>query len=381
MSDFIPVTHIAMKTKGIILAAVIAALFVGGCSGSLSERRKIDYKSADRLPPLEVPPDLVTPRNSDRYAVPEAGGATFSEYTRERNASQGQTGEAVVPVQDGMYVARSGTYRWLVVNTEPETVWPQLREFWQETGFLIARESPETGIMETDWAENRAKVNLGPVRKFIKGIFDSAYSYPERDKFRVRIERGETEGTSEIYISHQGMAEVLTREGRSQESTMWQVRPRDPELEAEMLYRLMARLGGSQAQIEQARATPPPPPRAELASDASDLEYLTLRDPFDRAWRRVGLALDYIGFTVEDRDRSQGVYFVRYNDPDVDGERKGLAKLAFWRDDKPVDRNFRIRVRGEDGSDSEVHVLDAEGKELSSPTAKRILALLRDELK
>lgn len=370
-----------MKNKGIVLAVVIAAFLVGGCSGSMSERRKIDYKSAGRLPPLEVPPDLVAPSSSNRFAVPGTEGATFSEYTRERNSAQGAAAESVLPAQEGMRVEQAGTFRWLVVNADAGEIWPTLREFWQETGFLIARESPEVGVMETDWAENRAKVPLGPVQKLIKSVFDSAYSYPERDRFRTRIERGETEGTSEIYVSHRGVVEVLTREGRSQESTMWQVRPRDPELEAEMLYRLMARLGGNQAQIENARNAPPPAPRAEIVAGTDQPDYLTLQDSFDRAWRRVGLALDYIGFTVEDRDRSQGVYFVRYNDPDVSGERTGLAKLAFWRSDDPVNRNFRIKVRGgEQGGDSEVRVLDADGKELGTPTAKRILALLRDEL-
>ena len=370
-----------MKFKAVVVSAVAGALVVAGCSGSLSERRKIDYKSAGRLPPLEVPPDLASPESSERFAVPGDGGATYSDYSRAREAARGAAREPVLPEHSDMHIEQAGTFRWLVVNMEAEEVWPALREFWQETGFLIARESPEAGIMETDWAENRAKVALGPIRSAIKSIFQSAYSYPERDKFRTRVERGEAEGSSEIYISHQGVAEVLITQGRGQESTMWQVRPRDPELEAEMLYRLMARLGGSQAQIEQARAQPAPAPRAELASGANDLAYLTLREPFDRAWRQVGLALDYIGFTVEDRDRSQGVYFVRYNDPDATVERKGLEKLAFWRDEELGDQKFRIRVTEDGQAASQVQVLDAEGVVLSTSTAKRILALLRDELK
>ena len=183
-----------------------------------------------------------------------------------------------------MRVEREGTSRWLRVDIEPDELWQPLREFWQETGFLIASELPEAGIMETDWAENRAKVPLSGFRKAMKSVFDSAYSYPERDKFRTRIERSDEPGYSEIYISHRGMYEVLTKEGRSQESTMWQVRPTDPELEAEMLYRLMAQLGGTKEQIEQTRIAPPPPPRATLSS-SEDLAYLELLDPFDQAWR------------------------------------------------------------------------------------------------
>jgi outer membrane protein assembly factor BamC len=178
------------------------------------------------------------------------------------------------------------------------------------------------------------------------------------------------------------MYEVLTKEGRSQESTIWQVRPTDPELEAEMLYRLMARLGGTQEQIQQARVSPPPPPRATL-SRSENLEYLEIRDPFDQAWRRVGLALDRVGFTVEDRDRAQGVYFVRYNDPDADTKKSGIGRLAFWRDGDAVDTQYHIRVSGaDDGSEvSEVRVQDTDGQTVASSTASRILALLQDELK
>jgi outer membrane protein assembly factor BamC len=364
-----------MRSTGILVAVIVAAMLVAGCSGSISERRKIDYKSAGRLPPLDIPPDLATPLNSERYTVPPEQGSTFSDYTRERDAARGEKDTAILPAEPGMQVERDGVFRWLKIKAEPD-------ELWQETGFLIAYEVPEAGIMETDWAENRAKVPLGAVQTWVKSVFDSVYSYPERDKFRTRIERSDTPGYSEIYISHRAMYEVITKVGRSQESTIWQVRPTDPELEAEMLYRLMARLGGKQEQIEQARAAPPPPPRATL-SRAENIDFLEVRDPFEEAWRRVGLALDRVGFTVEDRDRSQGVYFVRYNDPDAEAKKKGLARLAFWRSADRVDMQYHIRVAGAgDGSKvSEVRVQDEAGQTVTSPTASRILALLQDELK
>jgi outer membrane protein assembly factor BamC len=367
-----------MRLIGLVVIAASLAMLAAGCSGT-SERRKIDYKSAGRLPPLEIPPDLATPVNSERYVVPAQDGATYSDYSRERNAVRsGEQGTSIVPQREGMQVERDGSFRWLIVDLEPDALWQPLREFWQETGFLIAMEVPEAGIMETDWAENRANVPLNAFQRAIKRVFDSAYSSSERDKFRTRVERGETSGRSEIFISHHGMVQVSNNNVQNP-GTMWEVRPPDPELEAEMLYLLMAKLGGTQAQVEQARAAPPPPPRAELTS-SKDLVYLELRDPIDRAWRRVGLALDRIGFTVEDQDRSEGVYLVRYNDPDAAAKGKGLGRLAFWRDDDAVDQQFRISLI-EQGDGSEVRVLDTEGETVVSPTASRILALLQNELK
>ncbi|MEX0961199.1 MAG: outer membrane protein assembly factor BamC [Burkholderiales bacterium] len=368
-----------MRTTGLVL--VLLSLLMAGCSGKLADSRRIDYKSAGKLPPLEVPPDLASPQADDRYAIPEAGGgvATYSEYSEDRGTRTQASGE-ILPEAEGVRVERGGTQRWLVIDAEPEAVWPTLREFWQDTGFLIARESPEVGILETDWAENRARIPQSGIRRVLGSVLDNVYSYPERDKFRTRVERREDGGT-DIFISHRGMYEVVVGE-RQSEKTMWQARPSDPELEAEMLYRLMARLGGNERQARAAANEPPPEPRATINRSTVRGSALFLEDPFDRAWRRVGLALDRVGFTVEDRDRSKGVFYVRYADPEVDNRRTGLARLAFWRSTPgPKDEQFQISIENASEERSEVKVLDAAGAVAESETATRILGLLHEQLK
>jgi outer membrane protein assembly factor BamC len=365
-----------VRSIGIVLLLCLA---VAAC-GSIAERNKIDYKSAGRLPPLDVPPDLAAPQADDRYSLPEGGAATYSSFSRERGASA-QTPAALLPEEEGMRVERAANERWLLIQAEPEALWEPIREFWQDNGFLIAREVPEAGLMETDWAENRAKIPQSAVRKLVGLVFDDVYSYPERDKFRTRIERGLEPGTSEIFITHRGMYEVITNEGRGRDNTMWQARPSDPELEAEMLYRLMARLGAKDEQVQNAHKAPPPSLRAELSKAGGQASGLHLVDSFDRAWRRVGLALDRVGFTVEDRDRSRGVYYVRYADPDAETRRSGLSRLAFWKGKGvPKDAQFQISVQEADPG-SEVRILNASGEAEESPTAGRILALLQEELK
>jgi len=266
-------------------------------------------------------------------------------------------------------------------------VWNVVREFWMELGFVIASENPEAGVMETDFAESRAKLDAGVVRNFLGRILDSISSTAERDKFRTRLERGTEPGTTEIYVSHRGMEEVYINEGRS--DTRWQPRPPDPDLEAEMLRRLMARFGVQQerAKTEIAQAKPQGPARATLIKGQAGGSMLSVNDQFDRAWRRIGLALDRVGFTVEDRDRSKGLYFVRYVDPDADNKStqpKGgfLSKLnPFSKSDKPVSKEqFRIQVKDANAI-SEVSVLNKDGGEEKSDTANRILTLLYEQLK
>ena len=383
------------RTRGMnalrrLIPAVGCALLLAGCSSSLLESKRIDYKSAGQIPPLEVPPDLTTPTRDDRYMVPDVspkGTATYSAYNAER-AGQGRssTAQEVLATPEKMRIERAGSQRWLVVGAPPDRVWQTVKDFWLELGFIIAIDLPDAGIIETDWAENRAKIPQDFIRNTVGKVFEGMWSTPERDKFRTRLEPGSEPGTTEIYISHRGMVEIFTTEGK--DTTVWQPRPADPELEAEMLRRLMVRLGTDEQRAQALTATAPATERARLTKQGEGAGALELQETFDRAWRRVGLALDRVGFTVEDRDRSKGLYFVRYVDPEADVKRKKdegwLSKLAFWRSDSPDaamrSAQFRILVKGE-GGNSTVEVLTREGGIDKSETAGKILTLLYDQLK
>jgi len=367
---------------------IAAALALAACSsmGSIEiPSKQVDYKSAGKLPPLEVPPDLTRPNRDDRYVVPDItprGTATYSAYSKERAGDRQTVSSTVLPVQKNAHIERAGTERWLVVDGTPDAVWPVVKDFWQELGFIINVERPEAGVMETDWAENRAKIPDGFIRNTLGKLLDSAYSTSERDKFRTRLERGAKPGTVEIYISHRGMEEVYTSAAADQ--TRWQPRPPDPELEADMLRRLMARFGVENERAKTELAQAQSAPRAKL-SRGQEGATLSLDEQFDRAWRRVGLALDRIGFTVEDRDRSKGLYYVRSIDPEIDNKSADdngwLSKLKFWgSSDKKKKQQYQILVK-EAETGAEVNVLNKDGARESSETATRILSLLYDQLK
>jgi outer membrane protein assembly factor BamC len=373
---------------------IVAICTLAGCSsvGEMLEPDRIDYKSAGKAnkgTKLEVPPDLTQLRNDSRYVVGEnsTGTATASNYNAQRTAG---TTSAVAPnkVAPGVSetaevrVGRDGNQRWLIVKQTPEQLWPRIKEFWQESGFLLAIETPEAGLMETDWAENRAKIPQDFIRNTIGKVFDSLYSTGERDKFRTRLERT-ADGGTEIYISHRGAQEVLT--GQQKDRAMWTGRPSDPELEAEFIGRLMARLGSdvkvAKAAINEAK---PAPQRARLAKDTLG-NHVLVEESFDRAWRRVGLALDRVGFTVEDRDRARGLYFVRYVDQKSDAEKKAsepgfFSRLFSSKDEKKQAMRYRILVNSS-GEATRVSVQDEKGESETGGTGDRILALLSEQLK
>jgi outer membrane protein assembly factor BamC len=374
----------------------LAVAALAGCTmtSDLLEGKKIDYKSAGTLPTLEIPPDLTTPARDNRFVVPETGkqAATLSDYQADRSrrpAGVVQTG--VLPTMEKMRIDRAGSQRWLAIAEPPEKVWPIVLDFWRENGFLVSVNLPEAGVMETDWAENRAKLPQDVLRGFLGKILDTVYSTAERDKFRTRLERTD-EGGSEIYISHRGMIEVVQNSrgtNNSEGTTVWQPRQPDPELEAEFLRRLMVRLGTQEEKAKQMVASAAQAPaRAAIQQGIGGLETLEVFEPFDRTWRRVGLALDRVGFTVEDRDRQKGQYFVRYADTDAsdmkrkDGEKGILSKLQFWKSDDAglKAEQYRVHIRQFAGKCT-VQILTKDGQPANNQSTKRIIGLLHEQLK
>jgi outer membrane protein assembly factor BamC len=351
-----------------LLAVAIA---LSACS--VLESDKIDYRSATKAPTLEVPPDLTQLSRDTRYVVP--GGGTVSANTYALGQSVPGLPTAATAVGD-VRIERAGTQRWLVVNRPADQLWPLVRDFWQESGFLLAMDQPNLGIMETDWAENRAKIPTDFIRNSLGKLLDSAYSTSERDKFRTRLERSAS-GT-EVFISHRGMIEVYSNVQKDQ--TVWQPRPADPELEAEFLRRLMVKLGAPQVQAQSTGAVQAENKPTSRVSTIGSQPVVLIDEPFERAWRRVGLALDRTGFTVEDRDRSQGTYFVRYVPPNPDKKDPGFFGKLFSRPSNEQPLKYRITVKGE-GQTTTVAVLNAGGAPEASQDAQRIVQVIADDLK
>jgi len=353
------------------LLALLASL--GACS--ILESDKIDYKTSSKTqaPSLEIPPDLTQLAANDRYVIP--GGAVSANSYQAGLASTPSMPTAVSSVGD-VRMDRDGTQRWLVVQRPPDKLWDPVKDFWQENGFLLTTEQRNLGIMETDWAENRAKLPQDIIRGTIGKLMDSAYSTGELDRFRTRLERA-PDGSTEIFISHRGMQEIYTSSQKDQ--TTWQPRPPDPELEAEILRRLMVKLGVSEEQSKVLAATASPVSNAKVAN-VNGQPMVQLNENFDRAWRRVGLALDRTGFTVEDRDRSAGTYFVRYVPPDPNRTEPSFFSKMFGSGKTEAPLKFRIVVKSQ-GEASTVAVLNNTGAPETSANAQRIVQVIADDLK
>ncbi len=359
------------------VTCLAALIILSGCS--VLEEDKINYKSAGKAPSLDIPPDLTQLRKDSRYAL-ESTSATASGFANAQKTVQ-DAGTASNTMGD-VRMERLGNQRWLVVSNRPaDKVWERLREFWTSNGFVLTIDSPDVGIMETDWAENRAKIPQDFLRRTIGKVVDGLYSSGERDRYRTRVERNSAGGV-DIYVTHRGMVEEFDSPQKTK--TIWMPRASDPELEIEFLRRLMVKFGAPKEQSELTAAS-----RATVQKTVAQAQLaaidgqptLTVPDPLDRAWRRVGLALDRSGFTVEDRDRSKGIYFVRYVPSTKDTPEQGFFSRLF--SSKPQAQaltRYQIQLQTQ-ANQTQVRVLGQSGQAESSDNAEKILKLLAGEIR
>lgn len=385
--------------KVVLLGTGCGLALLAGCSGSLQQMvdsvgPKPQYESSKSLPPLEIPPGLSSDNVKDTMPVPQVGGdsandgsTTYSAYTRSmQDAATVQQTSAVLPSVPQVKLEGSGDHHWLLVDATPAAVWPKVREFWIQNGFTLKTEDPSTGVMETDWAVNTADIPKNFLTGLLGKVMPTVNSASTRDKFRTWLEPGSKPGTTEIHISHRGLQAKVVGNMRDADYIGWVPRPPDPGATAAMLNKLMVYLGVDQQKAKQQMAAAHTnAPRAQLVHEANGAVALKLPEDFSRAWQRTGLALDRGGFTVEDRDRSRGVYYVHYIDPNNKGESGGsswLSKLKFWSSNdnkKKASEEYLISLVGAESS-TRVVVLDKQGKRDTSPTATRILNLLHKQL-
>lgn len=365
-----------------ILVPVLTLLVACSVDSIIPDRRP-DYRKSQVVKPLELPPDLTASTIDETLVVPElnpTGTASFSDYASERpSGNRVATSETVLLEPEGMHLERDGDRYWLVVEQDPAKVWSAVKDFWISNGLLLKKEDPRLGIIETEWIENRADIPAGPIRSLLSQVIDFAYSAPTRDKFRVRLER--VDDATEVYLTHYGVEESIRSDAPfgqdASNVAIWQSRPRDPELEAEMLKRLMVHLGASEKRAETEVAEAPEPAKARARLVGAGDPMMIIDENYSLAWRLVGLALDSSNFLVQDQNRAQGLYLVEYRDPLKESTEKGLlSKLAFWKDEPPPEGvRYQVRLAGR-GPRTVLLVYDADGQPENSPTTRRILTSL-----
>ena len=380
--------------------AVALPMALAACSAIDFGQDRIQYETSDSRAPLEIPPDLSSVPGSDRYTVPSRPQTVWASQQAQADASASNGTPAnmvLLPQGEVAKIVREGNDRWIHVNMTPEMVWPIMQDFWTTVGLSLSRQDAATGVMETNWAENRAKLPQDIIRATLGRVVDLVYSTGERDQYRARVERT-ADGGCDIFVTHRAMVEVVKSMGGDNETTVWQPGPSDPEMEAEMLTRLAHRINQEfnpnstkpsaaehEAEVEKLATYQPENSISQLEQNAEGVATsIFIKEDFERAWRRLALAVDRMGFTVEDRDRSRGFFLVRYLDQEYEDQKR--SEQGFWSNvfgkDTPVEApQYVIYLQRLSDTECRVHVLGPDGKADTTGVAPRILTLLSEQTK
>lgn len=358
----------------------MVAIGLSACSStSILPKQKAVYKNSQSLPPLEVPPQLSAPEIDETLALPApTPAANVSSGNKSSAVELAAAPSKLLLRPEDVEVKHYAGQRWLVIKAPADQVWSKTREYWLQAGFVLKVENEKIGILETDWVENRADIPTDPVRRTLGKALDMLYSAPTRDKFRIRLEKINAT-TTELYLTHRGMAEVVHND-----QVIWQSRPADPELEAEMLNRMLAFWGGKEQQATASTlAVRSGQPSARLMGDGAN-QWLQLEQDFDTAWRLVGLALERGHFLVEERDYEAAIYRVRYADPLQDNQKPGwLSRMGLVRkkENALTEQVYPIQLARSSAGVKITVLADPAVKNASAAvTRQRILELLKEQL-
>ncbi len=398
-----------MKPTPKYAALIGAGLLIGlnGCSTikSAFDATPVPYQNTQQIASLAVPPDLTTPTLDNHYEVKGNGASndtTWSAYNASRQAAVASTAAAtpttnnnsrhdndsvasnILPTRNGVTLERDGNQRWLLIDQPVEQVWPVLVSFWKDNGFTLTQNDQTIGALETNWKDDTNKLPQDFVHSTLGKILPSLYNSNQRDQFHTHVERDATHpDQTDVYLSERVVTQVYDNSIDGLH-TQWQTMPADPATEAEMLASIMQHFGVDKPSAQAMLATPHATSGlAHLGKTADGAATLTDAEPFDRAWLRVGMALDQVGYNVIAKDKTKGIYTVTEDRTAVnDKSASGFwSKLAFWNWFGNNFTQYQIELdENAAATSTDIHVLNDAGKPAPVDVANRIVQKLYNQL-
>ncbi len=323
-----------------VWVVILTVLLVSGCTW---RDRANDYRQAQLSKPLVLPPGIESTALHDSYRVP----GIESHTVLPGKFAVPQPDPLIKDVEQGVVrIQKMGEDRWILLDGSPGQIWPRLRGFLNLGGFPVARTDAVNGIIETGWVQPRSE-----------GL--------PRERFRFRIEQGVQRGTSEIYVLQSVVDNDQGRwprgsfsEQREQDMTMALAQYLADSEAASSVSMLAERNAETGGKIFLVQGEPP---------------YIRLLLPFERAWASLENALSKAGFVVDDRDRSQGRYWVT-----IDEESDGAQWFRRLLKDKDLDGDaFIVQMIEVSPNEMQIRVVPQEGEQSDADVIDRVLKQIK----
>jgi len=384
--------------KLLVVALIIFGVMnLAACGGPSADLQYLDSRV---MPGLEVPPDLTLEVVDSNFELP----AVFSG-----DGAGTANGIPVLARVDSIKLEGHSDFYWLSIDEPVDNLYQLLKDFWASEGYTLAMDEPVIGIMKTNWVFNEeGRGNEG--KGFFARLFSSGDLAPSQDQFKTRIARGTGASSTQVYISHRGAESKLVLSGDQDQGQGeydrrvlkqdWNFRASEPELEVEMLSRLMVYFGLRQSEVDgQLTNIKLFSPRAsihteltgggdegaakgEVRDEVKGETYLLVKDTYTRTWYRTLHQLERLNFNVKSADfsggfNSKGVIRV---ETDIEEENSGFFSFLFPSktvSKKQVKLTFTEKTHEITRIDIEIN----KGEKENSPVVEEFAALLYQYIK
>jgi len=346
--------------KKLITLTIFISFFLNGCISIDEVKQKtrnsndisINYYSDKSVNSLEIPPDLTRPSYEKSFRLEDLGSKSTVNLVNLSDNIIEDNQMPVLKIPTEISVKKSGDRRWLVVSKSSDTVWNLARQFIKEQGLRIKEQNKLTGIIETDYSENKAVLpdeSLNVIRAMFQKALQARYSLPTIDKFRFRIEPLGNDKT-QVFLSMSSMREVVTDSGKDHQNTIWQDTDKDRIIETEMLYRLMVFLGGEKAKAREKIIEAIDESKVVVNILEGIKGYTKLRFNLNSqdTWDNVSWALDELNVEIEDKDYKEKSFYIRV----ARTADKGIFSSVFG--DDAIRNTYQLIVRSVENNKSEL---------------------------
>ncbi|WP_191487130.1 outer membrane protein assembly factor BamC [Pseudomonas sp. FEN] len=360
-----------LSALALIISSTSGCAWLWGPEGYFRDRGS-DYLDSKQTPAMQLPPDVATSKRLDPLLpIPRnvADDTAKGPYEVPRPLPLQASASA-----SDYSLQKTGDSRWVVAQHAPAEVWPVALQFFQDNGFRIDAQRPQTGEFTTAW-QRSDELSAVMGKRLATGDNET--------RVRVRIEPGVQRNTSEVYVvSAQRPAGSTANVDFTAHSVNTGL---DAALVDEMLSSMSrsAEKGGSVSLL--AARDFDTPSRVSLSQDGSGNPVLNVGEDLDRAWSSVGRALEQGDWRVEDINRSLGLYYIN------------LAEKAEKKNDEPgffgslfgskpskeeiETRAVRYQVRlSKVGDNVQVTVEKDINTVAPADVARRVLGVIQDNL-
>jgi outer membrane protein assembly factor BamC len=366
-----------MKFIPAVSLLLLAALLVA-CSSD-TDRRYLDVSLDSNL---ELPPDLSKLEAESEFELPV--GFSGPEPTAKDEVP-------VLARVESLRLEGSGDLYWLSVEEPVDNLYQLIKNFWLSEGYRLMLDEPVIGIMQTEWVLTEQGANDEGASWF-ENVFASDDLTASQDQYRTRIELDQTGNASRIYIAHRGTEYIYVVEGGGNKQQQadtgdneWRFRQPEPELEVEMLSRLMIFLGLQKAEVEQQVANARLfSPRASKHIDTSEQSpFLIVKDPYQIAWNRVYHQLERMNFEIAAVDRKNllGEGAITINAQVTEGKEDQGVFSFFSRSSETVEKQIILVLAEETHQLTRVMIETIGGDFDTSPAGAAFLDLLYQKIR